>query len=270
MDNAGILTLQFNPKLNDKKANLDKVYDLVSQYCDKQIDLVVLPEFFSTGIDDNAFKNSAEPVDGGETIGFLKNVAKRFNTNIVCGTVIVKDGENLYNTAFVLNRRGEIVNYYRKIHLYNYFGGNEGNTITAGVEALVVDLDFAKVGVSVCFDIKFPMLYRKLIKMGAEIIVSPSAWCNLNILEEKQKLDYVTTWRAMNICRATESLVYFVSSNQVGKSNKFLYCCGNSMIVAPMGEVLQNACDKEDAIYAQISLKKVRELKINVPVAQLE
>ena len=135
---------------------------------------------------------------------------------------------------------------------------------------MVVDLDCAKVGISMCFDIKFPMLYRKLIQKGAEIIVSPSAWSTLTSLSEKEKQDFTTTWQAMNICRATESLVYFVSANLTGNANKYLYSIGNSMICAPLGEVVANAGMGDNAIYADLDLSLVRKFKTTVPVAEME
>ena len=270
MSNAGILSVQFNPIIGDKKANLQKAYDLISQYCDKQLDLVVLPEFFSTGIDDNAFINNPEDRNGGEVIEFMKETAKRFHANIVCGSVIIEDNGKRYNTAFVVDRQGNVVGEYRKMHLFNYFGGNEGTYIEPGDRPVVVELDFARVGISMCFDIKFPMLYKRLIKMGAEIIVSPSAWGNLTSMPDKQKEDFVTTWRAMNICRAAESLVYFVTANLSGNANKYLYGVGNSMICAPMGEVIQNAGMGDTAIYAEADLALVRNFKGTVPVAMID
>lgn len=270
MSKAGILSVQFNAKVGDKKGNLQKAYDLISQYCDKQLDLVVLPEFFSTGIDDKAFINSPEDRNGGEVIEFMKETAKRFHTNIVCGSVIIEDNGKRYNTAFVIDREGNVVGEYRKIHLFNYFGGNEGTYICPGDRPVVIELDFARVGLSMCFDIKFPMLYKQLIKMGAEIIVSPSAWCGLTSMSDKDKEDFVTTWRAMNICRAAESLVYFVTSNLSGNANDFLYCTGNSMICGPMGEVLQNAGTSDNAVYAEADLALVRNFKGTVPVAMID
>lgn len=267
---AGILSLQFTPKSGDKEYNLQKVNELISQYCDKELDLIILPEFFSTGICDDAFINSPEDVNGGKVTKFLAETAKKYHTNIVCGSVSERDESKLYNTAFVLNRYGEVIGKYRKIHLFNFFGGNEGTYTDAGNDYLVLDLDFAKVGVSLCFDIKFPMLYRELIKQGAEIIVSPSAWSLLASASNNEKEMFTRTWQAMNICRATESLVYFATSNLIGKTAPFLYSIGHSMITGPYGEVIADANDKETGIYADVDLNVVRELKGKVPVALME
>lgn len=96
----------------------------------------------------------------------MRETAKRFNTNIVCGSVIIEDEGKRYNSAFVVDRYGNVVGEYRKIHLFNYFGGNEGTYICPGERPFVAELDFGKVGVSMCFDIKFPMLLQKINSNG--------------------------------------------------------------------------------------------------------
>lgn len=267
---AGILSVQFNPILADKSGNLDKVNEIIHQYDDRNLDLIVLPEFFSTGICDREFINSPEDETGGEVIANLKETAKRYNTNIAAGTVIeLVDGKR-YNTCFVINRQGEIVGKYRKKHLFNFAGGNEDKYLTPGDKTLVVDLDFAKVGVSVCFDIKFPMLYRDLIKQGAEIIVSPSAWSTLSAFSEKVKDDFVKTWQGMNMCRAAETLTYFVTSNLVGMAENNVLSIGNSMICDPVGAVVAGCDTYESGVYAEIDLSIVRDFKRLYPVAEME
>lgn len=267
---AGILNLQFTPSAGNKQANLEKVSKMINDYSDKPLDLVIMPEFFSTSIDDKSMVNEPEDENGGCVTEFLSGVAKKYNTNIVCGSVMEKSEAGLYNTSFVLDRNGKITGKYRKIHLFNYFGGNEGTYSISGDTPLVVDMDFARVGVTLCFDIKFPMLYRELIKQGAEIIVSPSAWSIPKKASAKEKEIFTKTWQAMNICRATESLIYFVTSNLVGATNPFVESIGNSMITGPMGEVISNLEDKETAAYTNLDMKTVRDLKGKVPVALID
>ena len=269
MTKSGILSVQFNPILGDKSGNLEKAEEIILQYSDSKLDLVVLPEFFSTGICDEAFINSPEDETGGEVISKVREFAKRFNTNIIAGTVITLVNGKRYNTSFAINRNGEIIAKYNKIHLYNFAGGNEDKYITAGSDIVVADFDFARVGMSICFDIKFPMLYKKLIQQGAEIIASPSAWVTLSAFSEKVKSDFTKTWQGMNMCRASETLTYFVTSNQVGLADKNLYCIGNSMICDPMGAVVAGADTYESGVYAEIDLSVVRDFKKLYPIAEM-
>lgn len=270
MGKANILSVQYNPILGDKNGNLDKAEDIIRQYCDNDLDLVVLPEFFSTGVCDEAFINAPENENGGDVIKEVKNFAKRYNTNIVAGTVITLVNGKRYNTSFAINRDGEVVAKYNKIHLYNFAGGNEDKYITPGNEIVVADFDFAKVGMSICFDIKFPMHFKKLIQNGAEIIASPSAWCTLSAFSEKIKSDFVKTWQGMNMCRAAETLTYFITADLVGLADKNLYAVGNSMICDPLGTVVSGADTYESGVYGEIDLSIVRDFKKLYPVAEMD
>jgi len=266
---ANILSAQFQPKPGDKAANLNKVKELIAKYKDKSLDLIVLPEFFSTGIDHETMVNQPENTDGGKTIAEIAELAKSYNTNIISGSVVEKENNRLYNTSFALNRKGEIVNKYRKIHLFNYFGGTEGERITPGDSPIVVDFDFAKTGLNICFDIRYPMHSRKLLQMGAEIMVCPTAMASPADAAQKEKAATIAVWRALNIARAAENLVYFISSDICGEAGIY-QASGHSMIVSPYGEVLQDAQDKEQAVFAQIDIDEVRELKKSYPVVEIE
>jgi nitrilase len=271
MSKANILSVQYNPIRGDKEGNLEKANEIISQYGNEtELDLIVLPEFFSTGICDKAFIEEPEDENGGDIIKEIQQIAKRYNTNIISGTVIrLVDGKR-YNTSFAINRNGEIVAVYDKIHLYNFAGGNEDKVITSGKNIVVADFDFAKVGMSICFDIKFPMHYKKLIQQGAEIIASPSAWVTLSKFSEKVKSDFVKTWQSMNICRASETLTYFITSDLVGPADKQLYSVGNSMITDPTGTVVTGADTYETGILGEIDLDLVRDFKNMYPIAEMD
>lgn len=265
---AGILSLQFEPVLNDLEKNLEKTEKLIENFTaqnpKKPLDLMVFPEFFTTGVS-HAYVDNPMPPDGGAPIEFAAKLAKKYNTNIAAGTVVIKEGKNLYNTMFVLDRNGKTVAKYNKIHLFKYFGGTENERITPGNEPVVVDLDFGKLGLSICFDIKYPLHYRKLAQTGAEFVVSPSAWAFLKSIEG-QKEQNTRVFRALSIARANENLIYFITSNQTGDAGP-LGNTGGSAIISPMGDILADAKEDECAIYADIDLQHVRELKTCVPMA---
>ena len=271
MTRANILNIQMNPKIGDKMYNCNKAGQFISDNSKEGLDLVVLPEFFSTGIDDISFVENPEEENKSGVIAYFCELARQFSTNIICGTIIEKaQNGKLYNTSYAINRHGEIVNKYRKIHLYNYLGGNEGKTISAGVTPAVAEFDFARVGMSVCFDIRYPLLYKTLIKMGAEIIVSPSAWSVLSTNNPSDTADFINCWRAFNITRAAENLVCFVTSNLVGSGNAYLYSIGNSMIVNPEGKILYNAQNNECAHCQSVDLELIRRLKKEYPIYNLD
>lgn len=271
MAKARILNIQLSPKIGDKLYNCNKVGQYISNNAKNGLDLVVVPEFFSTGIDSTSFVEYPEAQENSGVLAYFSEIAKQFSTNIICGSVIEKTADKkLYNTSYTLDRKGKIISKYRKIHLYNYLGGNEGKTITQGNTPVVVDFDFAKVGMSICFDIRYPLLYKNLIKMGAEIIVSPSAWCIPSSSNADDMADFINCWRAFNVSRAAENLVYFVTSNLVGINSQYLYCIGNSMVTDPLGRIISNQQNSEGAKYLELDMEVVRKLKKQYPIYNLD
>lgn len=265
---TGILNIQLKPVIGNKELNLKKVEHYIKKHSDKKLDLIVLPEFFSTGADMEFMAKYPEDKNGGEVVKFLQTLAKRCDTNIAAGTVIEKDGENLYNTTFLINRQGEIVEKYRKIHLFNCMGGVEDKTITAGDRVVVADLDIGKVGMSICFDMRYPLHYNKLAKAGAEIIISPTAWeIPDEIYNNSESLKYAQQmWIAINRTRAYDNGVFLVSSNLTGKAEENLSCLGSSLVVSPTSQVLSDAGNFEGGNYCQIDLQEVKYLRSVFPL----
>ncbi|MCD7879855.1 MAG: hypothetical protein LUG16_07985 [Candidatus Gastranaerophilales bacterium] len=231
----------------------------------KPLDMVLLPEFFSTGISHKGFLELNEEENASPALDFIAFLSKKYNTNILAGTIIEKEGDRLYNTSYIINRSGKIEAKYRKNHLFNYFGGNEGAVITKGECITLAELDFAKIGMSICFDIRFPIHFNKLIKAGAEIIVCPNAWCAPKKEPEIAKIRKEEL-RAFMIARGSENLVYFAGSSLQGNLGDGLIGAGNSIIVSPFGEVLAFANKQNEGIYAEIDLEIVRKLKAEFPV----
>ena len=195
------------------EANLGKIEYYIKKNADKKLDLVVMPEFFATNID---YVNNAEPEDGGETIKFVQELAKKYNTNIIAGSVVREVNERLYNTTFAINRQGEVIETYDKVHLFNYMGGSEGERIEAGNDIKIANFDFAKVGMTICFDMRYPTYVREIVRKGAQIIVMPTAWLvQREIYDDEKLLDYAQDmFTAMCRTRAFDNMVYLVVSNQ--------------------------------------------------------
>ena len=269
---AGILNIQINPSFGKIDVNLRKTEHFIKKNSDKNIDLVVLPEFFSTGNDYENYSRFAVDENGGSTIEFIKELAVKYNTNIIAGTVIEKSGVNYYNTAFVIDRKGWVAGKYRKIHLFDYMGGNEREIFTPGEEMAIVDLDIGKVGITISHDVRFPMLYKNLSKAGADIIAQPSSWIipdeiynNINSLRYAQG-----TWEAINRIRAYDNQVYLITSNQTKFSGNNGGAIGTSLIAAPTSEILAKAKDDQCAVYADIDIQLVKYYKSLCPVAQID
>lgn len=267
---AGILNIQIKSLYADRETNLKKIEYFIEKNSDKNLDMVIMSEFFSTSI---GYLECYEPEDGGETIRFICSLAKKYNTNIIAGSTVRQKSDGLlYNTSFAINRAGEVVKTYDKVHLFNYFGGNEGQRITAGNDIAVVDFDFAKVGMAICYDIRYPLFFNKLIKKDVDMIVLPTAWLVPdNVYNNPETLKSAKEmWKAMCKTRAYDNQVYFVISNQTKSTTKGFSGIGESMIISPTAEILECAHDDECAIYSDIDIDLVKYYRKLFPVAQID
>ena len=191
------------------------------------------------------------------TTEFLSKLALEYNTNIVSGSFIEKCDDGKYrNTSVVFDRSGNIIGKYQKIHMFSYYGSKEKDYITPGDSAVVVNTDIGKIGLSICYDLRFPELYRALTYSGAQIIVCPAAW-------PYPRLEH---WLTLNKARAIENQVYFICVNQVGKVTHSRANLGHSMIINPWGDVIASVGSNEGVVMAEIDLENVRTLRKEFPV----
>jgi predicted amidohydrolase len=191
-------------------------------------DLVLLPEIWNVGyfnFDDYAAE--AETLDG-PTVSRMADAARRVGAWVLGGSIVERDGDQLHNTAVLLDRTGEIAGTYRKIHLFGY-GSREPEVLTRGTEPAVIETEFGRVGISTCYDLRFPELYRAMLDRGAMMFLVPSAWPHPR----------VEAWTILNRARALENQVWLISANCAGGPGAGY--CGRSMIVDPWGTAIAAA-----------------------------
>lgn len=239
-------------KIGDKEENIKKVNTLLERNLSKHsADFVFLPEVWTAGWDCPSFKDCAEEIDSAYSISMLKSIAKEYNTNIIGGSIILKNYERYYNSCPVINRNGELVCTYEKNHLFSYYGCNEGDIVQIGENPVMVELDGVKVGLSICYDIRFPELYRAYRKAGADILVNMAAWgANKKI-----------PWDSMTTSRAVENQTYFVALTQTGTLKNGEKNLGHSMILNYKGDILSEINKKEGGIFAEINLEEMYEFR---------
>ncbi len=245
-----ISAIQMCAKIGDKQSNFEKVYQL----CNKidKTDIIVLPEVWSVGWACNEFQKNAENLYSSETINFLSQLAKEKNAHIIGGSFITKDTENNYfNTCPVINRNGNLIATYDKNHLYSYYGCSEGEFITQGNHPTMVNLDNIKVGLSICYDIRFPEIYRAYRKAEADIIVNCAAWASTKPIP----------WEMMTKSRAIENQTYMVAVNQFGEMRNNEFNLGHSRIIDYNGNVLSELLTGEGIIQSQINVEEMYKFR---------
>lgn len=248
-----LLAIQIGSIIADKDTNIKKVRNLLETLLSQnKADFVFLPEVWTVGWDCPSFVEGAESLNSSFAITMLKSIAKKFAVNIIGGSIIEKKENNtLANTCPVINRKGELVATYEKNHLFSYYGCNEGDYIKVGKNPVMVELDGVKIGLSICYDIRFPELYRAYRKAGADILVNMAAWG-----ASKQ-----IPWDSMTTSRAVENQSYFVALTQTGDLADGSRNLGHSMIIDFQGNILSEIDNIEGGIYAEIDLGSMYDFR---------
>lgn len=246
-----ILAIQMSSVIGDKWENFAKIADLIEKNFKKGTDIIVLPEVWNVGWKPSEFEDSAEDLDDSETIEFLSELAQRYNVNIIGGSFIAKIGNKLYNTCPVINSDGELIATYDKMHLFSYYGCDEGKYITKGERPVVVDIDGIKIGLSICYDIRFPEIYRTYRKAGADLLINMAAWPKSRPVH----------WEALSKARAIENQCFMVALTQSGLIEKEEYNLGHSRIIDYNGEVLSEIKDQESAMFAELKFDEIYKFR---------
>lgn len=241
-----ISAVQMCSKIGDKKSNFIKIKDLITSVLNT--DVIVLPEVWTVGWSCEDFRDSAEYLEESETIEFLSDIAKEKNANIIGGSFITKNSDGEYfNTCPVIDRNGKLVTTYNKNHLYSYYGCGEGKYVNIGESPVMVELDGIKFGLTICYDIRFPEIYRAYRKAGADVLINCAAWASTKPVP----------WEMMTKSRAIENQTYMIAVNQFGPMKNNEFNLGHSRIIDYNGNVLSEILYGEGVIQADLKFKEM-------------
>ncbi len=258
-----VALVQMNSQ-DDKTANLERGEALVAQAASWGPDLVVLPELWTYLGPRKHHAEVAEPIPG-ETSALLGRLAVRYGFWLVGGSYLeaVPGTERAYNTSLVVNPDGDVVARYRKLHLFDVeVDGKtyeESATMAPGDEVIVADLRRAPVGLTICYDVRFPELYRRLTTRGARIVTVPSAFTM-----ETGK-DH---WEPLLRARAIENQLFILGAAQCGSHPPANSCYGNTMVVDPWGVILARAGYREGVVVADLDLGEQDRVRRSLPALQ--
>ena len=241
-----------------KETNLKKIINYICEAAKNKAQLVAFPEFmmFYTNSQQTPkeLAGLAETIDGD----FVTSIAKSAKENCiqVVGSFYEKSTkkDRVYDTSFVIDKSGKVISTYRKIHLYDALGFRESDKMTPGSKiSKPVKTSIGKIGMMICYDLRFPEMSRSLAVAGSEVLVAPSAWVKGENKEEH--------WLTINKTRAIENGCYVVAPDQVGN----IYC-GRSVVVDPFGKILLDMKKRQGIEYAQIDLNKVKQVREVLPL----
>ena len=233
-----ISILQFKLIFGDISNNFKVVTRLIEKITPTYSDVVLLPELWSTGFYPEPLQKYSDH-NGRETSNFLSTIAKKYNINIIGGTVIVDEDNKFYNRCFIFDRNGKNIAVYDKIHLFSMSKENE--VFTAGRQIPIFNIDGIKSSISVCYDLRFPELFRKIALNDVSIIFLPAAW----------PLKRLEHWQILTRARAIENQIFIAAVNSAG----------HSAIIDPLGNVLGETGIGEEILTIDINLNIITEIR---------
>jgi predicted amidohydrolase len=217
------------------------------------VDLILLPEIWNIGyFNFDRYAADAEAANG-ETAAALAATAAAKGAYLLAGSIVERDGDDLFNVSLLFDRNGDLVASYRKIHLFGY-GSAETRLLKPGHEVVTAATDFGVVGLSTCYDLRFPELYRRQVDQGAEYFLIVSAW----------PFPRLHHWIILNQARAIENQAYVISCNCAGPSQGRCYL-GHSMATDPWGTTIAAVAERPDVLLAGIDPRVVRECRAEFP-----
>lgn len=248
---------------NDKQKNLKYASDMIIKAVKQGAEIVVLPEMFNCPYDNRFFHKYAESYPDGETITLLSSLARDNKVYIIGGSIPEKDEDgNVYNTSFIFDNNGLIIGSHRKVHLFdidvvNGIKFKESDTLKRGNEITVIDTPFCKIGVCICYDIRFPELIRLMALKGAEVVIIPAAF-------------NMTTgpahWELLFKSRSLDNQTYMIGAAPARNLKASYHSYGNSIVTNPWGSVIGRLDEKEGILIKELDLKVIKEIRNQLPV----
>lgn len=243
---------QFDVTLGDPAANLTKVQALAAEAARRRSHILVLPELWSTGYDLERAAVYATPTDGG-IFADVAALARQHRLYIL-GSCLSLLGEGQFgNTAVLFDDNGRNLGEYSKTHLFRLM--EEEQFLTAGNQLALVETAWGMAGLTICYDLRFPELYRHYALAGARLVFVPAEWPHPRLAH----------WRTLLRARAIENQMFIVACNRVGTSKNTTFF-GHSCIIDPWGETVIEAGEGEMLVTADIDLSLVDSVRAKIPV----
>ena len=254
--------------VDNKERNIEKAIQMIRDSKKQGADLAVLPEMFNCPYENEKFIEYAEELDESETLKEISKIAKEENIHVLAGSIPElerdeeKDSKSIYNTAVFFDNTGKTLGKHRKMHLFDidvkgkiYF--KESDTLSAGNEFTIIKTDLARIGIGICYDIRFVELSRIMALNGAEILIFPGAF-NLTTGPAH--------WELLFRSRALDNQTFAIGVAPALDENANYNSYGHSIAVNPWGEVIEELDYGEELKIVEIDLDEIKRIREEIPV----
>ncbi len=240
--------LQYSPVWEDKEANKEKITSLLEEE-NSDVNLLIFPEMTLTGFTMKSDK-FAESLQG-ESFAYFATLAEKFKCDVIAGIIEHSSGK-YFNTLIHIEKSGKLKNHYHKIHPFSF--SNEDKHFSAGDKAVITTISDWKIGLSICYDLRFPELYRLYGKEKVHLIINCANWPDTRIEH----------WRSLLKARAIENQCFVAGVNRVGDDPEHHYN-GLSSLFDPMGKEIVAVENDEGIIFAEIEKTEVEDVRGKLP-----
>lgn len=248
--------------VDNKEKNIENATSMILKAVKQNADFIVLPEMFNCPYSNEKFIEYCEEETHSPTLSKIAKLANENNTYILAGSIPEKEGSKIFNTSYLFDKNGEIIAKHQKMHLFDidvkgkiYF--KESDTLSSGNKVTLAKTDFGKVGIGICYDIRFPELAKLMAEAGAQILFYPGAF-NMTTGPAHWEL----TFRS----RALDNQVYCVGVAPALNKDASYHSYGHSIIANPWGEVIVQLDEQENMEIAEIDLEEIKKVRTELPL----
>ena len=248
--------------VDDKKANLENASLMIATAVKENVDFIILPEMFNCPYSNDKFIEYGEYESASKTIKTISTLSNENDVYILAGSIPEKENDKLYNTSYLFDKTGSIIAKHRKMHLFDIdvkdkITFKESDVLTAGNNFTTADTEFGKIGIGICYDVRFPELARIMVEDGALVLFYPGAF-------------NMTTgpahWELLFRSRALDNQVYCVGVAPALNKDASYHSYGHSIVTNPWGEVLTQGGENEQIIYCEIDLSEIKKIREELPL----
>lgn len=247
-----ISCIQMDIEFGNPTENIKKAENLIKVASKQKSQIIVLPELWTTGYDLTRLEQISDK-SAEISISFLQKMAKKYNVHLVGGSVANKKEAGIFNTLLIINKSGELVHQYSKLHLFKLM--DEHLFLQSGSEKGLFTLEDRTFAGMICYDIRFPEWIRSHTAEGAEAIFVVAEW----------PLSRLTHWRTLLTARAIENQCYVIACNRAGSDPNNTFA-GHSIIIDPWGEIIAEAGEGQEILHGEINLSIVEEVRKGIPI----
>ncbi|MDO5822958.1 carbon-nitrogen hydrolase family protein [Methanobrevibacter sp.] len=248
--------------VDNKEENISTASLMIEKSLSENANFIILPEMFNCPYSNDKFIEYGEEESDSPTLNKISSLAKKNNVHILAGSIPEKEKDKLYNTSYLFDKKGNIIAKHRKMHLFDIdvkgkITFRESDVLTSGDEFTIAKTEFGKIGIGICYDIRFPELARVMVEHGASVLIYPGAF-------------NMTTgpahWELLFRSRALDNQVFCIGVAPALNKDASYRSYGHSIITNPWGEVIAQASEKEGLIISEIDLSEIKKIREELPL----